>query len=369
IFAFGARRDCSISVISKGTLFQGPYIGKSDFLEVAQEMRKEFEKYVSWFGKPDVVVCDLHPQFESTILAKEISKELLIPLIQVQHHIAHSYSPVCGEGKLNEKKFSPLNDFVSIVCDGTGFGDDGNIWGGEVFLHKNGVVERAGHLAQKPFFGDGSAREPLKTAASMLFETNEKEKMFEILKKTYTENESKFILSNLGHEKFTTTSTGRVLDAVSALLGICTKSTFEGEPAMLLESVALGNLDEKIDFDLGFGLEIDLEILKKSGKLILETSPLLEMCIGFENKGISQKDLAASIQKSLGKGIGAIAREIAEQNGIEKIVLSGGVMFNSLFLKAIEEKIGDSVQVLVCECPGDAGISAGQAIFVAKDLF
>ncbi|MCD6229683.1 MAG: carbamoyltransferase HypF [Candidatus Diapherotrites archaeon] len=354
VFALGARRDCSISVASKGMLFQGPYIGKADFLEVSQQMRLEFEKYVSWFGKPDVIACDLHPQFESTVLAKELSEKLSVPLIPVQHHCAHSFSPV-----FHENGFSPQDDFVSIVCDGTGLGSDEVLWGGEVFLRKDGGFERAGHLAQKPYFGDASAREPLKTAASMLFENFGEEKTFEVLQRAYGKEESKFILSCLGSEGSATTSTGRVLDAVSALLGVCTKATFEGEPAMRLESSALGGDSCALE------KELELEISKKSGKLILETFPLLDVCVGFENKGISGKDLAASIQRALGLGIGKVAREVIESNGIEKVVLSGGVVFNLAFAKAVEEGTGGSAQVLVCRCPGDAGISAGQAVWAA----
>jgi len=298
----------------------------------------------------EMVVCDLHPKFTTTALAKEMAETDGSPLLQVQHHHAHA-AALMAEHNLEEA--------VTIVCDGYGYGTDGGAWGGEVLFCTPESTDfmRLGHLEPQPLLGgDVASRSPLRVAAGML--ANSGISIEAWLKENqghlpFGETEARLILNQLGKGVGTieTTSCGRVLDAVSAVLGVCFERSYEGEPAMKLESAALNGKD----------------VLKLNPLLhddMLHTSIMLRAI--FENKQkFSKADLAYSAHSYLARGLAALATDSAQEMGVKDVGFSGGAACNQILAELMRKAVEDAgLRFWVHEAvpAGDGGVSFGQAV-------
>ena len=299
---------------------------------------------------PEAVACDLHPKFTTTILAQEMKKADGLPLIQVQHHHAHAAALMAEHG---------LDEIVAITCDGYGYGTDGQAWGGEILqcTRKSEEFKRLGHLESQPLLGgDLASRYPLRIAAGMLGKASvdvESWLMQNNQQLPHGESEANFITNQLKKGKGIpeTTSCGRVLDAVSAVLGLCYLRSYEGEPAMKLESAALAGEDK---LNLRPSLHDD----------VLETTTMLRAI--FDNVGkVSTADLAYSAHAYLAKGLSSLAVEKAKVQRVKAVGFSGGAACNQILselMRAFVERAGLRFFVHEAVPAGDAGISLGQAV-------
>jgi hydrogenase maturation protein HypF len=247
---------------------------------------------------------------------------------------------------------------VGICCDGYGYGIDGEAWGGEILLCTQEAADfkRVAHLEKQPLIGgDLATRYPLRMAAGMLHKKVDVEDWLLENKEQFPhgENEIQIILSQLkkGHNIIGTTSCGRVLDAVAAVLGVCYERTYEGEPAMKLESAAIKGRDV-----------LKLEPIIKSNTLDT-TQMLLEI---FENREKhSRADLAYSAHAYLAKGLAALAIEKASENNVKTVGFSGGAACNEVLALTMRKMVeAAGLRFLVHEAvpPGDGGLSFGQAV-------
>lgn len=298
----------------------------------------------------ETVVCDLHPKFTTTALAKEMAEADGSSLIQVQHHHAHA-AALMAEHNLEEA--------VTVVCDGYGYGTDGGAWGGEVLFCNRESTEfmRLGHLEPQPLLGgDVASRYPLRVSAGMLDKAGVEVEPWLMQNSSHLpfgETEAKLLLDQLrkGIGTVETTSCGRVLDAVSAVLNICFERSYEGEPAMKLESVALTGKEVLFQNPL---LHDDM----------LHTSNMLRAI--FENRQkFSVADLAFSAHSYLARGLAALATENAIELGVKQVGFSGGAACNQILASIMREAVEASgLQFLVHEAvpAGDGGVSFGQAI-------
>ena len=298
----------------------------------------------------ETVVCDLHPKFTTTALAKEMAEAEGTPLIQVQHHHAHT-AALMAEHNLEEA--------VSVVCDGYGYGLDGGAWGGEILFctRESSKFKRLGHLESQPLLGgDLASRYPLRVAAGMLAKAGVGVEPWLKENKShfpFGETEANLILNQLskGSGVIETTSCGRVLDAVAAVLGVCYERSYEGEPAMKLESAALGGKD----------------ILKLKPVLhgeTLETTNLLRS-IFAKKTDFSTADLAYSAHAYLARGLGSLAVEKATVLDVKSIGFSGGAASNQILANVMRKTVEDAgLRFLVHEAvpAGDGGVSFGQAV-------
>ena len=280
-----------------------------------------------------------------------------LPLVQVQHHHAHAAALMAEHG---------LDEIVAITCDGYGYGSDGAAWGGEVLHCTSDSAEfsRLAHLEHQLLLGgDVASRYPARLAAAMLSKAGVDvedwlHKNSDML--SYGEMEAELILNQLkkGTGGVQTTSCGRVLDAVSALLGLCNVRSYEGEPAMKLESAALSGKDV---------LELEPQIYGN----ILGTSYLLKAI--YESLGkVSVADLAYSAHVYLAKGLAALAIEQAQMQGTKNVGFTGGAACNQLLAQHIREAVeAAGLQFYVHESvpAGDGGISFGQAVVASKASF
>ncbi len=300
-------------------------------------------------SKIEAVACDLHPKFTTTKLAKELVEKNGWHLVQVQHHYAH-VAALMAEHRVRE--------IIGICCDGYGYGVDGTAWGGEIILGAQNAsgFARLAYLEKQPLVGgDLATRFPLRIAAAILSKKTAIEPWLLENKQHFPhrEKEIQILIDQIkkGSGVAETTSCGRVLDAVAATLGICFERTYEGEPAMKLESAATKGEDL-----------LNLQPIVKNNTLET-THLLLEM---FENsERLSKADLACSAHTYLAKGLATLAIDKAFENSIKTIGFSGGVACNQMLTMIMRKTVEDAgLQFIVHEAvpPGDGSTSFGQAV-------
>ncbi len=358
IIGFGADLSNAAAIGFEDKIVLTPYIGDMDHPRAQEDLLYEigFLRRAYRVERP-VIAYDKHPGYLSSGLAKRYAEEEDLDAIPVQHHYAHVLGAAYDVGL--------EGIIVGIAIDGTGYGDDGGIWGGEiiVFDTRSPWYERAGHLKPHRITGERDVVYPARYLYSILLDIYGVEANT-IVKRLGLEDlvpgglkEYKAVsrLIEMGHSIFTT-STGRFLDAVSSLLRICWERTYEGEPAIMLEN---SSVPPPIK-------DVSAEIISDDGKIIIDTDPIIESAIDLlYNHSYSRGRIAYTVQYVLGHALGEAAMIICEKYGCDGIVVSGGAGVNSLIVRGIRSA-ADRV-FLPRKIPlGDGGIAFGQVI--AADL-
>lgn len=345
ILGVGPELNANVSLYKDKFLITSPHIGNIRNPETVLYLKETIEKLTSLTAaKPEIIAHDLHPQFLSTKTAQEIADETNAVLCPVQHHCAHIAA-------------ATQEDVVGIAIDGVGYGDDGTVWGGEILTGNplDGYVRRA-HLEPVVMPGGDLATKFPERMLYGILPTEQTKSL--LLSRGWSEPAVK-ILEQMTERRFNspiTTSAGRVLDAASALLGICRERTYDGEPSMELEAFAARGVAQPMDIVISYDA---------NGSAVLSTSSLLSEAFSMMEDGIDICDIAASVQETLAKGIARLAIIAAETTGMGKAALSGGVAIN----RTIRERITDELARIGMPCIinsryplGDGNISAGQAI-------
>jgi hydrogenase maturation protein HypF len=347
VLGVGAELNVTICVLLGNKAFISQHIGDVENLETLDFLKNTINHLTGLTNSRfEVIACDLHPRFTTTRLAHSLGNKLELPVVPIQHHHAHIAS-LMGEHDIHE--------MVGIACDGFGYGSDGNAWGGEILYCNRQDFKRLGHLQEQPMVGgDLATLYPLRMAAGILHDMADIEEW--LLENSgrlpYGEKEVEVIVKQLERGSVPkTTSCGRVLDAVSAILGVCYERTYEGEPAMKLESVATKGKDV-------------LNLTPRIRGNVVDTTTLVQEI--FSQRGNhSVADLACSAQSYLAKALAQLAVEEAERLGIGLIGFSGGVAYNEHItstMRRIVEESGLKFVVHDQVPPGDGGIAFGQAI-------
>jgi hydrogenase maturation protein HypF len=347
VLAVGGELNVTSCILTGNRAFISQHIGDVENLETLRFMKNSIEHLTKLTNsRVEAVACDLHPKFTTTKLAQELGSRFDCPVVQVQHHHAHA-AALMAEWNAEE--------IVGITCDGFGYGSDGTAWGGEVLHCNREGFRRLGHLEAQPMVGgDLATYYPLRMAAGILYRKMDVTEWLLSLsgKFPHGKSEAEVILKQL--EKGSapeTTSCGRVLDAVSALLGICYERTYEGEPAMKLESAALEGKDL-------------LNLAPKFKGKVLDTTFLVHE-IFSKKDSFSAADLACSAQSYLARGLAELAVNEAERLQVKHVGFSGGVAYNEHITATIRkavEKEGFKFLVHHKIPAGDGGTSFGQAI-------
>lgn len=358
VISFGAELQNSGGVGFSNKAILTQYIGDTDELENLLEL----EKYLRWFASiynidlsKSIIVIDKHPKYNSSMLGFRWAKKYGSPLIRIQHHVSHAYS-ILAEYQEREG--------VVISIDGVGYGDDGNIWGGEAIEVSEDGYKRIGHLQyHKMIGGDLTTIYPARMVFSILAETLGKEEAVKYfhrlnLMKYLRDNKELEILSNrFSIDNLYTSSLGRLLDAFSTLLGICGYRSYEGEPAMKLESYAYGG-------SIIRGLTNSLEIYMSTGSYVINTSNFFMRVIDSLITGkYVKRDLAYSVQFLLGFYLGSFASDYARLRGYKYVYITGGAAVNDIILKGVNKAVKENKLCLRMHKlvpPGDGGISLGQ---------
>jgi len=370
--ATGPELAVTGAVLRRNRIFPTQHIGNVTHLETYEFLKDALfhMKKLLQINDSEIkfIACDAHPAFITTKLAKELSSQYDAEIYYIQHHYAHALSLMC------ENEIIPDERIVAISTDGVGYGDDGNIWGGEIFLSSYNGYERLGQLQYQPMIGgDRCTKFPARMTASIILNSVKIEESKRIFKKIGLENDLKYgdtelnaIISQFEQSKKNfhnqnipiTSSTGRIFDTVSYLLGISSIKTYRGEPAMRLEGFASKGNPNNID--------LEIKYFQKDGVFIINTSDLVMNIINLlENPEINRNDIAAKFQVELGRSFAEIAIKIAKVQKIDKIGLTGGVAYNYSFSNIIKETILKKGLMFLEHNkipPGDAGISTGQLI-------
>jgi len=343
ILALGAELKSTVTVVSGEMLATSPHVGDLEGFRSFEHFRKTVLDMLEYYGvEPALVACDLHPDYESTRFARELARARGIPLLQVQHHYAHLLSALVDGGKLDGR------DALGLVLDGTGFGSDGGIWGGELLLATGSSFARLAGLAQLPLpGGEAAILEPWRIAAGL--------GLLGYLPRGRSEAELR-AAARIAKDAFLsplTSSCGRLFDAAAAILGFDRIVGFEGEAAMWLEALAAEakrplRLPEVEAWDGIALLELLSELAPDPRNL--DRDLLAALALGFH--------------VALAENLAEAAADAARRLALHELALSGGVFQNRIFMETLFEAsrrrglaafIGERVPV------NDGGISTGQA--------
>lgn len=345
ILGVGPELNANATIYKGGFVVTSPHIGNIRNPPTVAYLEETIEKLTSLTGaKPEIIAHDLHPQFLSTRLSHTLAEEWGAVLCPVQHHRAHIASVTTEE-------------VVGIAIDGVGYGDDATIWGGEILTGSPGEgYTRTGHLEQVLMPGGDLAT---KFPERMLYGILPDAETLSLLSERGWDDTSLRVLEQQTEKRFNcpaTTSTGRVLDAAAALLGICRERTYDGEPSMVLEAYAARGTPQPLEVRIVSG---------RNGADVLLTSEILREGRAMIKRGVSVPYTAATMQTALAKGIAELALRSAEKTGISTAALSGGVAINRSIRETILAELADAgVRCLTNpRYPfGDGCISCGQVI-------
>ncbi|MGL4507142.1 MAG: carbamoyltransferase HypF, partial [Aeromonas sobria] len=361
LLAVGAQQKNQLALGFGRQRIYSPYIGDLHSLP----MQGHFEQTLATFRdlydlKPEVLVSDRHPGYLSHQWAKSYCQDQGATHLEVQHHHAHLLG-VMAEHEIT----GPV---LGFAFDGTGLGDDGTLWGGELLIADVQGFERIAHL--KPFKligGEAAIREPVRQLLGLLFESHSPEEIsaldIPLINTLPPERISNLHqLWQLGRNAPYTSSIGRLFDAVAALLGVIDTPDYEGEAGLLLEAAALQLTPDEQPFPLAFGLHQSAE-----GPLQIQWAELLNLLISERRKGTSTARLAAGFIRA----ISALVIALAERFPDYPVALGGGVFQNRVLMDQLVPALeAAGRQVLTSETLplNDGGIAAGQLWFAIHHI-
>jgi hydrogenase maturation protein HypF len=374
IFAAGADIKNTFCFAKQNQLICSEHIGDLEDAEVHHHYIDSIEHLRGLFEvEPKVAVCDLHPAYLSTQYARSLSG---VKIIAVQHHWAHIASVLVEHGV--------AGPVIGIVCDGTGYGTDGAIWGCECLIASLEKFERFGHLAYYGLPGaDKASKEAIRPLLGLLkktygadFKLNEFMWLLERMKPDTTENSkpvlskaegfktlnSKFILEQIEKRVNTvkTSSLGRVFDAVAAMLGLGGYNHFDAQLPMALEAIIESGIEDHYDF----------ELIRSANKAVeLDLGKTLKQLIADVKKDLPAPVISAKFHNTLSIALLAMAKQARESVKLNIVALSGGVFCNRYLTNRLIKllKREDFPVLFNREVPAnDGGLSLGQAAIAAR---
>lgn len=349
VLGIGGELKNTFCLAKDSLYYLSPYIGDMADIRTQEALKSaliRMERLLSI--TPSVVVCDGHPRYETSVLAKNLG----IPVVTVQHHYGHILSCMAENGV--------THPVIGVAFDGTGYGDDGTIWGGEILISHLHGYERFSSVT--PFWqygGDASSRDGWRIASSLIYErTTRSEDVVKALglcdKREFKAQQ--FLYRN-HMNGVVSTSAGRLFDGVSAILGVCTSSTFEGEGAMKLQFAAMQGRSFFTDSYKG-------PLLLEDGHLA--TTDLVQYIWEQRLAGADVCALAFLFHKTLADMVAASCMSCRQRTGLSTVALSGGVYQNLLLLELTEKaltKAGFTVIRHHLIPPNDGGLALGQALY------
>lgn len=356
ILAVGGDLKNAVTLVIDGQAYCSQHIGNLEQHEALTAFRQTIAELLAMYGvNPEqlLVAHDRHPQYRSSLEARAMPA---FAVAAVQHHQAHVASVLAERGELDR-------EVIGVAFDGTGYGDDGTIWGGEFFAGsvREGFQRVAGlHPARLPG-GDAAARMPVQAAAGFLAALETSNNGIDFTRPPFgfpsRFSRSQAVLSS-GVRVFTTTSAGRLFDAVAALLGFVRPVTFEGQAAMWLEHLAGAcNGGEELPVGVECGT--------------LDWRPTLQALVDLRLGGVEPAELARRFHRALAEGIVRVAEVLAARHEVGELVLSGGVFQNVQLTRLVTSRAatrGLRVLTNLAVPANDGGLSLGQAALAAAAL-
>ncbi len=357
VLALGAELKNTFCFLRGRHAFLSQHVGDLDNQETLRHFEEAMDSIRRLFSlRPRLVAHDLHPDYLSTQMAEEYG----LPRVAVQHHHAHVAACLAENGVGGK--------VIGVSWDGTGYGPDGTVWGGEFLVCDEAEYARAGHLFPYPMpGGELCARDLVRMAFGVIREAaGSEEEAAGLFSRIFPEDRARArqLQAQLrsGLNVPYTSSAGRLFDAVAALVGLRLQARYEGQAACELEALASG-----VPVSAG-RFRYPLEMLDRGGVRVWDTRPLVLAVVDDLGKGVDKPAIAAGFHLSLARGIVEMCRAIREDTGLERVALSGGVFQNRLLTPMVVEGLKDDgfTCLLHRRVPcNDGGISLGQAVVAA----
>ncbi len=318
-------------------------------LEHYQQVSEHFQRFFD--VRPEIVAHDMHPDYRSTRFAQSLGSPQVIP---VQHHHAHIASCM-AENKLD-------GEVIGVALDGTGYGTDGCIWGGEFMVADYEGFQRAAHLSYVPIpGGEAAIKRPGRMALSYLLQAFG-DSLESGLVPGLSPEEEYAVRAQIerGLNAPLTSSAGRLFDAVSALLGICPDVTYEGQAAIELEGISAGPTEQSYNYEIIHG---------SLGEMEIDMRPTIRDIVGDIRSGEGVGIISSRFHSTVAQAVTDVCSRIAANTGLSRVALSGGVFQNVLLLSMVIEKLrGRGLEVFRHSLvpTNDGGVSLGQAVIAAR---
>jgi hydrogenase maturation protein HypF len=359
LLAVGGQLKATFALGRDRQAFLSHHLGDLDHYDAYQAFEKDVALYQQLFAiAPETLVHDLHPDYATTSYARKAAARSGIDLLAVQHHHAHMASCMAENG---------LSDpVIGVTFDGTGFGTDGAVWGGEFLVGDYRHFDRAAHLRYVGMPGaDRAIREPWRMAAAHLHDA---EVEFPPLTARLLPSEWRTIQRMLERYLNTplTSSMGRLFDAIAALAGVRDRVNYEGQAAIELEWLATGVPPDRA---YPFAFEPPHRGRTKTAvPLVVDTRPIIRSVVQEAAEGVEAALIARRFHSTLVELISATCRQLREDTDIEAVVLSGGVFLNALLTRETAARLrSDGFRVYRHRLvpPNDGGLSLGQLAIAA----
>jgi hydrogenase maturation protein HypF len=355
VLALGADMKSTFAFTASGNTYVSQYLGDLSSYDNLLNFEHSLEQLTNLLDfRPALILTDKHPAYTSVRYGKELAQKLAVSCVEVPHHEAH-FAAVLADNNLLECQ----NPVLGVIWDGTGLGTDGLIRGGEFLLFQRANITPLAQLEPFPhILADKMALEPRVAALALCHKLDRADNL---LRKYFTDAEWKLYHKVLDADKFMlqTTSMGRVFDAAAVLIGLCSRNSYEGEAAMMLEAVA--SRDSEILNVAGYFIE-DFD-----GKNI-PVRCIFRQIIADVANGIPQERIAAKFHVTLVNVIESAAKYFS----LTRIAFSGGVFQNSLLVDLILDKLSPRFQLYFHRQlpPNDECISFGQLSWmIMKDKY
>lgn len=347
ILAVGGHLKNTFALAAGDGVIVSHHIGDLDELPALEAFERDIALYESLFDfEPEALVHDAHPDYASTRYARTRGERDELPLVSVQHHHAHVVSCMAEHGLEGA--------VIGVAFDGTGYGTDGTIWGGEFLAADATGFERVAHLRAVPLpGGDRAAREPWRMALSHAIDAG--------IDPPEDANPTVVAMIEKRVNAPLTSSAGRLFDAVASLIGVRQRTSYEGQAAMELEWLCDRRLSERgYPFELG-----------SDGAASIDTRPLIHAVLEDRNRGVERDEIARRFHKTLVGTIESVCQRLREARGLGRVVLSGGVFQNALLLESVVPALasrGFEVFRHRLVPPNDGGLSLGQIVVASEEL-
>ncbi len=365
VLALGPELKNTFCILRGSHAFLSQHIGDMDDPLVLDHFEEAMKSMLRLFSlEPEVVACDLHPEYLTTDLAPRYARELArgenpLPVVKVQHHHAHLASCLadCGE----------KGPVIGVTWDGTGYGHDGTVWGGEFLWGEEKEYRRLAHIIPFPMpGGEVCARKAYRMAFGVLHGTLGEGEAVEVFERMFPSRSGEIeAMSFQVREKLNTpitSSAGRIFDAVACVLGVGEVAHYEAQLACELEALAR----QASSWTL-----YPYSLVEEGGILRLDLRPMIIALLEEREAGKDLREMAASFHRTLAVAISETAGALAEAMGLDKVALTGGSFQNLLLLswsvELLEEK---GLRCLVhrrVPC-NDGGVSLGQAVVAAARM-
>ena len=355
LVAAGGELKATFCITRDQNAYLSQHIGDMENLETLRAYERAVDHFVRLFRlRPEAVVCDLHPGYLTTQWAERFAASHGLPLFKVQHH--HAHIAAC----LAEHGFDPDERVIGVSFDGTGYGSDGAIWGGEVLIADCRAFQRAAHLKYTPLpGGDAGIKRPYRVALAHLWAAGMPWEADLPCVAACPPDEQRVLRRQLERRLNSplTSSAGRLFDAVAALIGVRQVITYEAQAAIELE--ALCDQDELGRYP--FTIE-DADVL------VLDPAPMLRAIVDDLRAGVRRESIAAKVHNTLAKIIVEVSILLRERSGVKVVALSGGVFQNVTLLRQARAQLqAAGFRVLTHQAvpPNDGGLALGQAVIGA----